>query len=67
MQAFTARLCYTVKPLSWNAITSKWGFWKKIKFPNVWSKVIEILIGGHNVDYYSAEKEIAGEPNKLVS
>lgn len=29
--------------------------------------IIEILIGGHNVDYYSAEVEIAGEPNKLVS
>lgn len=33
----------------------------------VQSLIIEILIGGHNVDYYSAEIEIAGEPNKLVS
>ena len=66
MEAFTVNLCYYVRPLSWNAIKSKWSHLKKIKFPNGGPKsIIDIQIGVDFAHLHCGEIEITGEPNKL--
>ena len=70
MQAFAVNyVTGNLRPLSWNAVASKWTYLKKTRFPNVGPKfIIDIfLIGEQYADLHCAKIEIKGEPNKPVA